>query len=630
MAPDAAGLTAAPAALTGPQRPLAGPLLPELLDTIAAARPEATALVAPDATYTYARLHAHVQQLARLIAERTAGAPDDEVLVAVLLPRGAASLTALLAVLAAGATYVPVDSGYPPNRIAAMLADTGPHLLISTRALAAERAPDIPALLLDAPEVAADIAARPTSALTDRDRVRPLSPRSAAYVLFTSGSTGRPKGVVVEHRSLLNLLVSHREAFFGRAAAHLGRSRLRVAHTAALSFDAAWDPVLWLFEGHELHLIDDTTRRDPALLVAYIADRGIDVVETTPTIAEQLEHCGLFTATGRHRLGVLALGGEPIGSGQWTRLRGLPHLLALNLYGPSECTVDAFVAPLSDSPSPTIGPLPVANTVAYVLDEAGKPCAAGEIGELHLGGAGVARGYLGRPDLTAERFRDDPWLPGGRLYRTGDLVRILPHGVVFVGRADGQVKLHGQRLETGEVETVLVRHRSVAQAAVVLREDAPGAQRLVGYVVPAAGARCAPDELMAHAAESLPAYMVPSEVVSLAELPLTPNGKLDRSALPRPERAGTQRAGVQRLSAGRAHSVPAQRTPAERLLCRHFSDVLGGGDVGPEDDFFHSGGDSMGAIRLIAALRAQGMALRLQDVFEHRTPKALADLVDIA
>lgn len=592
-------------ALTGPERPVPGVPLPHLLESVTAAQPGATALVAPDATYTYEQLLVRVRRLARLLGERGIGAED---VVAVMLPRTADSIVALLAVLAAGATYAPVDSGYPAGRIAAMLTDARPGLLITTSALAVPPDCRAPVLLLDDPEATA---APPGRA----DPARPIAPHDAAYVLFTSGSTGRPKGVVVEHRSLMNLLASHRELFFGPATGHLGRARLRVAHTAAQSFDAAWDPVLWLFEGHELHLVDDTTRRDPELLVRHLVEQRVDVVETTPTFAEQLDRGGLFDSAHAHRPGVLALGGEAVTAAQWDRLRALPHLLALNLYGPSECTVDAFVARLSEHPRPTIG-RPVANTRAYVLDERRRPSAPGETGELYLAGAGVARGYLHRPDLTAERFLADPWRPdGGPMYRTGDLVRREPDGtLVFVGRADGQVKLRGQRLELGEVEAVLLGHRSVAQAVVVVHEQAPGAHHLVAYVVAARGARCVPEELLAHAAGTLAAYMVPSAVVPLAALPLSPNGKLDRTALPRPD--------FGRPTAGRA-----PRTPAERLLCGLFSDVLGGVEIGPEDDFFERGGDSMGAIRVVSAARGHGLTLRLQDVFEHRRADALAESV---
>ncbi|MFD5191241.1 amino acid adenylation domain-containing protein [Streptomyces sp. NPDC058357] len=602
-------------ALTGPVRPVPGTLLPEFGAAVRK-RADATALVAPDATYTFRALHADVQRLARRLLAEGVGAED---LVAVLLPRTADSVVALLAVLTAGATYVPVDSGYPEKRITGMLADARPRLLLTVRDLAARLAPDVPALCLDDPGSAAATAALSPDPVGDAERTRSLTPHDAAYVLFTSGSTGRPKGVVVEHRSLMNLIVSHREQFFGPATRHLGRERLRVAHTAAQSFDAAWDPVLWLLEGHELHLVDDNVRRDPSLLVRYITEHRVDVVETTPAFAEQLDRSGLFDTGLPHRLGVLALGGEAIGPAQWDRLRALPHLLALNLYGPSECTVDAFVAPLAEHPSPTIGRRPVLNTRAYVLDERGRPCAPGETGELHLAGAGVARGYLGRPDLTAELFVTDPWLrDGARMYRTGDLVRQSPDGtLVFVGRADDQVKLHGQRLELDEVEQVVLGHARVAQCAVLLREDTPGAQRLVAYVV---GEGCVPEELRAYAAESLAAYMVPSAVVVLDALPLSPNGKLDRSALPAPDFGAA-------VGGGRE-----PRTPGEKLLCRLFADILGPGGVGiegigPEDDFFLRGGDSMGAIRLIAAARAEGLSLRLQDVFEHRTVEALTTFV---
>lgn len=597
-------------ALTGPELPLPETPLPDLLDAVAAARGNATALVAPDATCTFEELLGRVRRLARLLLDRGIGAED---IVAVLLPRTSDSIVALLAVLTAGATQLPVDGGYPQRRITAMLTDARPHLLITTSAFAVPPECGAPVLLLDDPEVAAALAARSPAPLGPADRVRPIAPQDAAYVLFTSGSTGRPKGIVVEHRSLANLLASHRGLFFGPATAHLSQARLRVAHTAAQSFDASWDPVLWLFEGHELHLVDDTTRRDPSLLVEYLVERRVDVVETTPTFAEQLDHNGLFDPSHPHRPGVLALGGEDVGPAQWRRLRTVPHLLALNLYGPSECTVDAFLARLSAHPEPTIG-LPIANSRAYVLDEWRRPSPPGETGELYLAGPGVARGYLQRPELTAERFLADPWWPeGGTMYRTGDLVRRASDGtLVFEGRVDGQVKLRGQRLELGEIEAVLLRHTGVAQAVVVLHEEVPGVPHLVAYVVPSRGQRCVPGKLLAHAAGELASYMVPSAVVPVDALPLTPNGKLDRAALPPPLLGGPE-------------TGPGPGTPTERLLCQLFSDALGGAGIGPQDDFFERGGDSMAAIRVVSAARERGLALRLQDVLEHRRAGALAE-----
>ncbi|WP_159393263.1 non-ribosomal peptide synthetase, partial [Streptomyces rimosus] len=585
----------------------------------AAATPDAIALASPDGALTFAELNARANRLARSLAAAGAG-PDD--LVALALPRTSDLMVGLLAVLKAGAGYLPIDLDHPAERVAHMLRDARPVLALATSATADTLGAAAPrTLLLDRlPEAEADTeaateteagTAAPEDNLTDADRTAPLLPSHTAYVIYTSGSTGTPKGVAVEHRSVLNLLAAHRSGFFGDVTA--GR-RFRVALTASIGFDTSWDELLWMWAGHELHLIDDDTRRDPAALHRYTRAHRLDLLDVTPAFAQHLLDEGLFETSPP---AVLVVGGEALPEPLWSRLADGPTAV-YNFYGPTEATVDAAYVRLADAAWPAVG-RPVAGVRAYVLDGALRQVPPGTAGELYLGGAGLARGYLRRAGLTAGRFVADPYGgPGARMYRTGDLARWNGRGQLeFLGRADDQVKVRGFRIELGEIEAVLGGHPAVGQVAVVLREDAPGDQRLAAYVVPVPGSSV-PDvaELRAAAGERLPDHMVPAAFVVLDALPLTANGKVDRKALPAPDYA-----------AGAGRSGRGPRDDVERALCEVFADVLGVPGVGIDDSFFDLGGHSLSATRLIARIRtALGAELTVRSVFEAPTVARLAPL----
>src|SRR5690606_32017364 len=428
---------------------------------------------------------------------------------------------------------------------------------------------------------------RPAHDPADGDRVRPLRAANAAYVIYTSGSTGRPKGVTVPHAGVLNYFEAHRDAFFDPAVAAAGGRRMRFAHLASFSFDTSWMGLLWMMYGHELHLIDDATRRDVEAYTEYVARAQIDLVNTTPSHFVSLREAALLDADGRHRPAQLRLGGEAIGEALWADLRAVPGVSVRNFYGPTESTIDTMNQVVADGDRPSIGG-PYRGTRAYVLDAALQPAPVGVPGELYLAGVQLARGYLGRPGLTAERFVADPFGgPGERMYRTGDLARWLPDGTIeYLGRADDQVKIRGFRVEPGEIESVLAGCEGVAQAAVVVREDRPGDRRLAAYLV---GADLDVAAVRRFAAERLPDYMIPSFTV-LDALPLTVNGKLDRDALPAPAAAAP---------AGRA-----PRSPQEEILCGLFAEVLGVAKVGVDDGFFDLGGDSLTATRLVSRIRS--------------------------
>ncbi|GGK87501.1 hypothetical protein GCM10007964_32570 [Sphaerisporangium melleum] len=603
-----AGRAAEPAAAaSGAPVPVPGTIC-GLFEAQAAATPDAVAVVCGTVTWTFGELNERANRLARLLAGHGA-APER--IVALALPRSADFILAVLAVLKSGAAYLPVDAGLPAERVLGMLGDARPILVLTTEKLAAGL-PDagVPLIALDAPETAGRLAALP-----GHDLGTGPGPRHPAYVIHTSGSTGRPKGVVVCHDSVVNLFHSHRRALHDPVKLATGRRHLRVGHAWSFSFDASWQPQLWLLDGHAVHIMDEETRRDPERAVAAVREQSLDFIEVTPSFLAQMADAGLFEG-GRCPLALVGVGGEAVPESLWRELAGLPATEAVNLYGPTEATVDALVARVKDSASPLVG-RPVAGTRAYVLDAALRPVPPGVTGELYLAGAGLARGYLGRPGLTAERFVADPFgdlsgQAGARMYRTGDLARWTADGrLEYAGRADDQVKIRGFRIEPGEVEAMLERHPSVAQVVVVAREDRPRVRRLVAYAVAAAeGGPTDPAALRAFAAASLPEHMVPAAVVVLPALPLLSNGKLDRAALPAPD------------FATRGGRRPA--TGTERALAAIVADVLGVPEAGADDDFFTLGGDSIVAMQLVSRARAAGLRLTPRQVFRHRTVAALA------
>ncbi|MEU6311430.1 amino acid adenylation domain-containing protein [Streptomyces sp. NPDC047014] len=595
-AEEHAGLLPAAQAL-----PPAVPLLAEAFAAQVARTPDATALVHGDTRLGFAELDARAEELARRL---TAAGAGPESVVALALPRSAESVIALLAVLKAGAASLPLDAEYPAERTAAMLADAAPALAVT-----AEGWP-LPGLLtgmtvlsaVPAEDAApADAPARATATASD-----------AAYVIYTSGSTGRPKGVVVSQGAIAALLASHRSPDGPVGATGAAYGRRRFALTASLCFDASWDGLLWLIAGHELHLIGDEVRRDAAALVRHVRTHSLDVLEVTPSYAEQLIEEGLLAEPAPR---VVLLGGEAVGQSLWDRLRAAPATTAHNLYGPTESTVDALTQPFAATGRPALG-RPVLGTRAHVLDAHLNPVPAGVPGELYLSGAGLARGYLGRPALTAERFVADPFTPGARMYRTGDLVRrTRDGGLDYLGRTDHQVKIRGFRIEPGEIEHVLTRHPRVQSAVVTVHEDTATGPRLIAHVV--ADGPLDPAELRSFAAESLPGYMLPAAVVPLDAFPLTPSGKTDRRALPLPD-----------LGSAGAGRAPA--TPQEELLCGLFAEVLGlPAPVCADEGFFDLGGHSLLAMKLLGRIRtALGADLGMRALFEAPTPAALARRLD--
>ncbi|MFF9345202.1 amino acid adenylation domain-containing protein [Streptomyces sp. NPDC014773] len=579
--------------------------VPEWFRERAARTPGAVAVLQGARRITYGELDARVERLARHLRRLGAG---PERLVAVAMDRTPDLLVALLAVHRTGAGYLPVDPHHPGDRVALVLEEAAPLLVLSDRATREALGTDA-WQALDDPGFAAALAAEAAAdAGTDGPSPYGTVPADAtAYVLYTSGSTGRPKGVAVSHGNLAHLLAALRDRL------PLGPADRLLAVTT-VAFDIAHlELLLPLLGGAAVVLASPDEVREPRALGRLVARHGVTAVQATPSLWS-----GLVAEVPEAVRGLRVLvGGEALPPALAGDLTALASEVT-NVYGPTETTIWSLAAPIGarEAERPPLGS-PLGGTRVYVLDEALRPVPVGVPGELYLGGPGVARGYLGRPGLTAERFVADPYgPPGGRLYRTGDLVRwTAGGGLGFLGRTDDQVKLRGFRIEPREVEAALDRHPQVARSAVVVREDRPGERRLVAYAVPvrgAAGGDGLVSALSAWARQALPSYMVPAVVVLPGGLPLTPHGKLDRSALPAPHAASPPGAARE------------PETPVEKLLCELFAAVLGRAEVGVEDDFFALGGDSIVSIRLVSRARSRGLSLSTKDVFRHRTVAALA------
>jgi amino acid adenylation domain-containing protein/non-ribosomal peptide synthase protein (TIGR01720 family) len=551
---------------------------PALFAAQARRTPDRVALVCGTESLTFAELNARANRLAhRLIAD---GAGPERV-VAVAMPRSADAIVAQLAVLKAGAAYLAIDPALPERRRAHLVEDSGAVLVVD--------------------------GAFDTDGQPDTDPDTGLRPDHAAYLIYTSGSSGRPKAVLVEHRNLVNLLHNHRAGFVADA----GGRPLRAALSAVFSFDTSWEGPVLMADGHELHLLTDDVRLDPEALVTYVVRHRIDFLDLTPSYLRRLLPAGLL-GDPRHRPAVLMLGGEALDEPLWRELSQVPGTAVYNFYGPTEATVDALSARVAGA-RPVIG-VPLRNLSAYVLDADLAPVPVGVPGELYLAGAQIARGYLGRPGLTASRFVADPFGPAGtRMYRTGDVVRWMADGAVeYLGRADDQVKIRGMRIEPGEIEAALLGCAGVRAASVVARDD-DGRRRLVGYVV---GDDITAAGLRAELGRVLPDYLVPAAFVTLDELPLTPNGKLDRRALPAPETG---------VDADATYQEPRGET--ETRLARLWAAVLGADQVGAHDNFFALGGDSILSIQLVSRARQAGLRFTSRDVFTHQTVAELATVV---
>ncbi|MEW5930755.1 MAG: amino acid adenylation domain-containing protein, partial [Gemmatimonadota bacterium] len=575
----------------------------ELFAAQAARTPGLPAVEGGGESLSYAELERRANRLARHLRSRGVG---PETRVGVCLERGAEMVVAVLAVLKAGGAYVPLDPSYPAERLAYTLADSGAALLV-TRDGPAGRLPafDGRVVRLDGEREA--VAAHPGDAPPSG-----VGPRNAAYVIYTSGSTGRPKGVVVEHADLAGRLLAALEAF-GPAAGET------MPALASYAFDIwGFEVFVPLLSGGRVRLPPRDRVKDVERLAEELAD--VDAFHAVPALMREVVGRVLAGPGALPRVRSVFVGGDAVPPGLLAGMRrAFPRARTWVLYGPTEATILATMAEAGAEQAPDGhvlgGALP--GVELHVCGAAGDPLPGGEAGELLIGGAGVARGYLGRAGLTAEKFVPDPFgsEPGARLYRSGDRVRRRADGALeFLGRIDGQVKIRGFRVEPGEVEAALGALPGVAEAVVAVREDVPGEKRLVGYAVAAAGADLTPAALRGRLAERLPEHMVPGALVLLERMPLNANGKTDRGALPAP---------------GPAAGYVAPRTPTEETLCGIWAEVLGVERVGVEDAFLELGGHSLLAARVVARARAAfGTEVPLAALFEAPTVARFAEAVE--
>ncbi len=582
--------------------------LPELFVAQVERTPEAAAVVYEEEVLGYRELNRRANQLAHHLRRRGV---KPETRVALCLDRSVDMLVAVLGIWKAGGVYVPLDPMQPKRRLVFMIKDAQTHLVLSHRRLEpllAEQGTDL--LYLDSERERID------EESTDNPESNVL-PGNLAYIVYTSGSTGQPKGTMIEHRSVVNLLKALEKDIYRPT-----ESGLRISLNAPLAFDSSIKQILQLLAGHTLYILPEEVRRDGDALWSYLQRHKLDALDCTPSQLRLLVE-GQLTEQRNSLPRLLLAGGEAIGKDLWTVLAHLPATRSYNVYGPTECTVDATVCCVDkDLDQPSIG-RPLANVQTYVLDGRMRTVPIGLIGELYVGGEGLARGYLGRPDLTAEKFLPHPFSnrPGTRLYKTGDVARYLPDGnLEYLGRADNQVKIRGSRIELGEIECVLATHPALRQAVVVARESTPGDKRLVAYLVAGDDIPSSHD-LHIFLRERLPDYMLPSAFVILDALPLMPNGKIDRQALPAPE---------QQSKKTEEHYV-APRSPTESLVAEIWAKVLGLKRVSVEDNFFELGGHSLLATQVISQVRqAFQVEVPLRIIFETPTVAGLSESVEKA
>ncbi len=586
-------------------RPPQGRCVPELVAARAASAPDAPALMAGNEVVTYRELNDRANQLAHYLIALGVRSDYPDNLVGLCLDRSVTTVVCALAILKAGAAYLPLDPGYPSERLAFMLSDAQPRVLITRQEVAEQLTAgpwEVIAIDRDDAKIACQSTDSPVSDITSEH---------LAYVIYTSGSTGQPKGIEITHASLMNLVSWHQSAFEVTTGD-------RASLLAGVGFDAAvWETWPYLTAGASLHLPNECTRLSPELLRDWLVAEGITVSFLPTALAERVMTLEWPLNTA---LRILLTGAETL---RRFPAKNLPFKL-VNNYGPTECTVVAtsgFVSPdLSSNTLPTIG-RPIANTEIYVLDENLQRVPIGTAGELHIGGAGVARGYLNRPELTAEKFIQNPFSPFSnnpvaRLYKTGDLACYLESGeIAYRGRIDDQIKILGHRIEPNEIVTVLDRHRGVQASLVGAREDAGSEKHLVAYVVPNPVSQLSAPDLRSFLRNELPEYMVPAVFVQIESVPLTQNGKLDRAALPAPNAENTLR----------DEEFIAPRTPIEERLAVMISSLLGLEQVGVTDNFFMLGGHSLLGTQLMSHIRgAFGVELALRTLFDAPTIEQLS------
>ncbi|RJQ75505.1 amino acid adenylation domain-containing protein [Pseudonocardiaceae bacterium YIM PH 21723] len=582
-------------------------------DLAADTNPDRVALVAGGQSMTFAELQRRSRQVAGVLVHRGIG-PEHNVCLAI--PRSLDSIVALFAVLRTGAGYVPLELDHPDERIQSIIDDARPSVILTTSAVSPRLTGDLIELDRPLPEVEPFVTFEPDN---------PLRLRYPAYTIYTSGSTGKPKGVVTEYAGLTNMLINHQRRIFEPVLAEHGHRVFRIAHTVSFAFDMSWEELLWLADGHEVHVCDEELRRDATRLTEYLLEHRIDVINVTPSYANQLVAEGLL-ADEKLRPALVLLGGEAVTAKLWQQLAETDKTVGYNLYGPTEYTINTLGVGTFDCPDPVVG-VAIDNTDVFVLDSWLRPVPDGVPGELYVSGIGIARGYLGQVAQTAHRFVACPFgEPGERMYRTGDLVRRRPDGNIdYLGRTDHQVKIRGHRVELGEVEAVFAAHPAVRFVAAVAQPDpqVDGAYRLAAYLVldPREGNTADLATVAAEVGAGLPDYLRPTHYGQVDTIPLTVNGKADTKALPEAKPLGALNTEGQR----------GPETETETLVCELFAEALDLDDdeVSAVSGFTSLGGHSMLAVRLIGLLRGEfGPVITIRDLFTLQTPEAIARHID--
>jgi amino acid adenylation domain-containing protein len=570
-------------------------LIHELVEAQVRKTPQAIAVAYEGEQLTYEQLNERANQLAHYLRERGVG-PDQ--FVGICVERSLEMVVGLLGILKAGGAYVPLDPSYPFERLEHMLKDAAPKVLLTLERLR-KRLPETAAEVIAVDADWQKIAERPVTDVESRKTG--MHSGNLAYVIYTSGSTGQPKGVLVEHGSVINLWGGLERLYRQSAPCK------HVALNASLNFDASVQQLVQLLSGRRLSIVPQEYRLNAHKLLSFIEAHQIDAIDCTPSQLKVWVDGGMLDRKYPH---MVLVGGEAIDAELWRKLGQCTEKRFFNVYGPTECTVDATACRLDPDSEPTIG-RPLDNTQIYILDERGEPLPIGVTGELYIGGAGVARGYLNRAELTAARFLKDPFSADAtaRMYRTGDLGRWRADGTIeHLGRNDDQVKIRGFRIELGEIGTRLSEHELVREAAVIAREFTPGNTRLVAYITAAGERQPDPQILRSHLTGVLPDYMIPAAFVVLERLPLTQSGKLDRRALPSPAADDF---------AKREYAAPRGRM--EEAVANIWRSLLNTDRIGRDDNFFELGGHSLLLVQLAERLRSGGLSAEVFNIYRAST-----------
>ena len=580
--------------------------LKTLFESQAARHPRRLAAWCGDEKITFGQLNRRANQIARALRRRGVGT---DVVVGVYMNRSLDMLAGLLGIVKAGGAYLPLDPGYPPNRLSYIIKDSRVGIVLCAGPAEEWRkllgvGDGVEVLDLRAPDAWPDVGIE-TELEADLDLDGDVN--QLVYVIYTSGSTGQPKGVLGTELGMLNRLHWMWERFPFRTG------EIGCVKTSLSFLDSFWEIFGHLLQGVPVVLVPDVVVKDTAAFVQTLQAARVTRLVVVPSLLSAMLSNTPDIGTRLRRLTLWVSSGEALPPEIARRFREiLPSARLLNLYGASEVSADCAWYEVGESaPEDVAIGRPILNNDIHILDERLRPVPAEVTGELYVAGVGLARGYLGRADLTADRFLPNPFAPrGSRLYRTGDMARWRPDGVLdYVGRADQQVKIRGFRVELGEIEAALRSHPALSQSVVIAREDGSRPKQIIGYVVPAGGQSVSGSDLRSYLAERLPDYMVPAAIMPLSALPLTPTGKLDRNALPAPDFS--------------SHSRPAQ-TPTEQLLADLFAEVLELEQVGIEDKFFDLGGDSLSSVDLATRARDAGLSITPLAVLQHQTVKALA------